>query len=270
MRQQIMREERFVNSDRVSLTEKQVRRLADDEGSYQRGIDYYENGAVCNPVRQGRELRGECRGSSRQSYRVRVVLNDRGGVAEAVCTCPRGGFCKHLVALLLQYVHEPDAFEVVSSLDTVLARLGKEELIALIGDLVQREPALASVVELAAGAARGQSLDVAALRREVIRTLNQEEPSDIETDLRHILHTAERLAGQDDWLGAGAVYDAVLDGLTDSYEDELQGMDEDGEIACIARDCAEGLGKCLASGAVGPETRQDWLMAPAGQAILPP
>ena len=37
MRQQIMREGRLVNSDRVSLTEKQVRRLADDEESYQRG-----------------------------------------------------------------------------------------------------------------------------------------------------------------------------------------------------------------------------------------
>ena len=48
--------------------------------------------------------------------------------------------------------------------------------------------------------------------------------------------------------------------MTDSYEDELQGMDEDGEIACIAQDCAVGLGKCLADGAVNPEARQGWLM----------
>jgi uncharacterized Zn finger protein len=248
-----------MKDNKISLTEKQVRRLADDEASYQRGVAYYESGAVCNPVRQGKELRGECYGSRDNPYRVQVVFNDR-GVESAACSCPRGGFCKHIVALLLKYVHEPDVFEVASSLNAVLSRLSKEDLIALISDLVLREPALASVVELAAGTVRGQSLDVAALNREVFRTLGLHDPDDIEADLRHILHTAEHLARQGDWVGAGTVYEAVLDALTDSYEDKLQGMDEDGEIACITRDCVGGLTQCLASGTIDRHRRQDWLV----------
>jgi len=254
-----------MNSDSVSLTVQQVRQLADGS-SYVRGVNYYEHGAIYNPIRQGRELRGECRGSQRQPYRVRVILGEC-GVEEAWCDCPRGGFCKHIVALLLKYVHEPDAFEAASSLNIVLARLGKEELIALIEDLVQREPALASVVVLAADAARGQTLDATALQRELNRALNQDDPSDIEADLRHILHVGERLAEHEAWSGAGAVYHAVLDGLTDCYKHTLHGMDDDGEFRCIAQDCVEGLAQCLESCAVNPEARRKWLVAILGATL---
>ena len=246
-----------MKDDKISITEEHVRKLADGS-SFMRGSDYYASGNICNPIRQGKELRGECYGSRDQPYKVRAVLK-KGGIEDASCSCPRGGFCKHIVALLLKYAHEPDSFGVLASLNATLARLSKEQLIALIGDLILREPALASVAELAAGTARGQTLDVSALNREVSRALNLHDPSDIEADLRHILHTAERLAGQGDWPGAGTVYDAVLDSLTDSYEDDLQEMDEEGEIACVAQECVEGLAKCLASGAIDPDRRRDWL-----------
>ncbi len=84
-------------------------------------------------------------------------------------------------------------------------------------------------------------------------------PYDVETDLREILQTAERLTENEDWRGAGMVYAALLDGMTESYPDELQEMDEEGEIACIAQDCAEGLKKCLEAGIIDQETRLDWL-----------
>jgi|GEM_PF-2152245 hypothetical protein len=35
----------LAKDDKISLTEHQVRRLADDEASYQRGVAYYESGA---------------------------------------------------------------------------------------------------------------------------------------------------------------------------------------------------------------------------------
>ena len=121
----------------IALTEEQISKLADGS-SFGRGVDYYESGNICNPVRLGKELRGECYGSREQPYKIRVVLRE-GGVDDASCSCPRGGFCKHIVALLLQYVHEPDSFENIQSLNITLARKSKEELIAVIGDLLLRE-----------------------------------------------------------------------------------------------------------------------------------
>ncbi len=247
----------LMKDDKFSLTEEHVGRLADGS-SFMRGSDYYESGNIRNPVRKGKELRGECYGSREQPYKIRVVLKD-GGVEDASCSCPRGGFCKHIVALLLQYVHEPDSFENIQSLNTTLAQLTKEELIALIADLVLKEPSLASAIGLAVGTSKGESPDKAALEREVDRALRRRDPYDVETDLREILQTAERLTGNEDWRGAGMVYAALLDGMTESYPDELQEMDEEGEIAGIAQDCAEGLKKCLEAGIIDQETRLDWL-----------
>jgi uncharacterized Zn finger protein len=87
-----------MKDDKISLTGEQVSKLADGS-SFMRGSDYYESGNICNPVRQGRELRGECYGSREQPYKIRVILRD-GGVEDASCSCPRGGFCKHIVALV--------------------------------------------------------------------------------------------------------------------------------------------------------------------------
>ncbi len=241
------------------LTEEYIRHLADGR-SFERGMNYYAGGNIRHPLRQGMELRGECYGSQSKPYRVRVVL-DNNGIREASCTCPRGGVCKHIIALLLTYVHEPDSFEVLTSLDAMLARLSREELISLIVEMLQREPSLSAVVDLAVATAGGQSPDVAALSREVKRALSLDDPFEIEMGLRNILRTAERLARKEDWPGAGAVYQTVLDALTEIYGNELLSMDDDGAIAAIACECVEGLSECLNRGDCDRDTRQAWLMS---------
>ncbi len=241
------------------LTEEYIRQLADGQ-SFERGMNYYTGGNIRYPLRQGMELSGECYGSQWKPYRVRVVLSNN-GIREASCTCPRGGFCKHIVALLLTYVHEPDSFKVLTSLDAMLARLSREELISLIGDMVQREPSLSAVVDLAVATAGGRSPDMAALNREVKRALSLDDPFEIEMGLRNILRTAERLARKEDRAGAGAVYQTVLDALTEIYGNELLNMDDDGAIAAIACECVEGLSECLHRGDCDRNTRQAWLMS---------
>lgn len=241
------------------LTEEYIRQMADGQ-SFERGMNYYAGGNIRHPIRQGMELSGECYGSQPKPYRVRVVLNNN-GIREASCTCPRGGFCKHIVALLLTYVHEPDSFKVLASLDAMLARLSREELISLIGDMLQREPSLSAVVDLAVATAGGQSPDMAALNREVKRALSLDDPFEIEMALRNILRTAERLARKEDWPGAGAAYQTVLDALTEIYGNELLSMDDDGAIAAIAGECVEGLSECLNRGDCDRNTRQAWLMS---------
>ena len=127
------------------LTEAQVRKLGSPQ-SFERGKSYYRGGAILEPVRQGLELRAQCEGSEDEPYEVSATLEHH-GIAEVSCTCPYdwGGACKHVVALLLTYVHEPQAFRVIPPLETLLAKSSREQLIALIGEMAKREPGLLSV-----------------------------------------------------------------------------------------------------------------------------
>lgn len=159
------------------LTEAHIRNLA-SEPSFERGETYYRDGAVLDPVCQATHLRAQCEGSEYEPYQVSATLGE-GGVVETSCTCPYdyGGICKHVVALLLTYVHKPQSFRFIPPLATLLAGRSQEELIILIGEMIKREPELLSLVELsvATGQARqGKPLDVAAYRRQARRALRHE------------------------------------------------------------------------------------------------
>lgn len=59
-------------------------------------------------------MRALCWGTAPEPYEVKVMLGEN-EVLSAECTCPYdwGGACKHVVALLLTYIHQPEAFEVI-------------------------------------------------------------------------------------------------------------------------------------------------------------
>ena len=82
------------------ITESIIRAGATPQ-SFQRGKEYYQDGAISNITRQDNVLAGECEGTSAPYYRVSVTL-DEAGIREVTCTCPYeyGGYCKHVVALL--------------------------------------------------------------------------------------------------------------------------------------------------------------------------
>lgn len=244
-------------SDAPCLTEADIRELADDL-SFERGMDYYMHDAIQEPVRQGSELRGECYGSQSEPYQVRVLLGERGIVA-AYCTCPRGGFCKHIVALLLNYIRKPDAFRDVPPLEAMLAPLTRDDLVGLVETMVRREPSLLALVETRAAMPAGSPVDVTTLRRQIWRALRHEDLSDAEDDLRDLLRMAGDLSQREDWLGAGTVYQEVLGALATCYDDEMQAMDEDGALAATADDCVDGLEECLDE--IDPDLplRQPWL-----------
>jgi uncharacterized Zn finger protein len=246
------------------LTEAHVRELA-SEKSFDRGEAYYGDGAVLEPVRQERELRAQCEGSDYEPYQVSATLAES-GVAETSCTCPYdyGGICKHIVALLLAYVHEPQSFRSIPPLSVLLAGRSQEELIALIGELIKREPELLSLVELAVAteqATQGGPLDVAAYRCQTRRALRHESEHAVEKELRALRELAARSARADDWLNAGAIYHAVLDEAIHGYDDMLREIDEDGAVAVMIDEFALGLSQCLKKSKADAETRRTWLKA---------
>lgn len=246
------------------LTEAHIRNLASGP-SFERGQTYYRDGAVLEPVRHAMELRAQCEGSDYEPYQVGATFS-KNGIAETSCTCPYdyGGICKHIVALLLTYVHQPQAFRFIPPLAALLAGRSQDELIALIGEMIKREPELLSLVELSVAteqARQGQPLDVEAYRRQARRALRHESTRAVEKELRALRELAARSVKAGDWLNAGAIYHAALDETVRGYDDILREIDEDGDISVLIDEFALGLSQCLKKSKAEGPTRRAWLAA---------
>src|SRR4026207_657608 len=94
-----------------SLSEATIRAQSSPD-SFSRGRSYYDRGAVSDLALRGATLRAEVEGSQYAPYRFTIPF-DQGGIPSASCTCPYdwGGWCKHIVAVLLTCLHEGDAIE---------------------------------------------------------------------------------------------------------------------------------------------------------------
>ncbi|HEY3282341.1 MAG TPA: SWIM zinc finger family protein [Armatimonadota bacterium] len=136
------------------ITERDIESLASPE-SFARGVGYFESGCVSELRVRGSQVSALCQGSQSRPYRVSATVTSRG--VEAVrCSCPYdwGGLCKHQVALLLAYARgafaddaEGPVPELASSSESApeadlsgLSALTREQLEALVGLMVRREP----------------------------------------------------------------------------------------------------------------------------------
>ncbi len=129
------------------LTEADIRDRATDS-SFQRGRDYYMDGSVLEIARRENRLTAEVEGSSYEPYQVTITLGQR-GIEDAYCTCPYdwGGDCKHIVAVLLTYIHSSEEVEELPPVEDMLADLDREQLQDLILKLVERQPGIASLIQ---------------------------------------------------------------------------------------------------------------------------
>jgi hypothetical protein len=141
------------------------------ETMLQRGAPYVGD-ALFNLRRTGRALKARCQGTASQPYRVEATIKAEGGIERDDCTCPVGGRCKHVAALLLAWLDDPDAFAEVAEteVDTALEGRSKAELIALIHQMLARFPELESLLSmpLPVADARLKPADPALIRREVV------------------------------------------------------------------------------------------------------
>lgn len=238
------------------ITENTVRQLSDAK-SFERGKDYFRAGSIVEPVLMGSKLQARCHGSEREPYHVSVVLGKK-GVESYACSCPRGGFCKHLVALLLNYVFRPNSIQVLAPLETTLETFNKDELAALVAEMIEQEPDLMQKVELAS-ARRSGKVDAGAYRRMASRAWTHDSAHSIERGLNALSEMAERLAKTGGWIPAGTAYRIFLDEAIAHYGEEMMGIDEEGDIALLVDEFAEGLGRCLRKGRPDEKTRRAWL-----------
>jgi uncharacterized Zn finger protein len=243
------------------ITEAKIRKLA-TEPSFDRGEQYYFRGAITGPRRQDNRIWADCAGS--ELYQVSAVLT-ASNVTDLSCSCPYdwGGACKHEVALLLTYLHKPEAFQVIPPLRELLVNHSRDDLLTLLDRVLQQYPDLLTSLEIAAETfapkTSGKPIDTSAYRRQIQRTLRGDDMRTIAKALEPSLKMAEQLYNAGDSLNAGCFYQVLLDEITFSYDGELQSIDYDGDVACFSQDAAAGLGNCLADDAIDSSTRQDWL-----------
>jgi uncharacterized Zn finger protein len=129
------------------VTESMIRAGTEPE-SFRRGEEYYRDGAISNAAIQGSALSAECAGTYAPYYRVQVEL-DEAGIAGASCTClyEGVGHCKHIVALLLAYMHQPKTFAARKAPAELLAGLDQDDLTAILTTLMQEQPGLYDRIE---------------------------------------------------------------------------------------------------------------------------
>lgn len=239
------------------LTEDDIRALASPQ-SFERGFSYFRNDALFNTRRVGNELCGHCHGSSYNPYRVSAQLG-LGGVITAHCTCSYdwGGICKHIVALLLTWVHTPGVFQSVAPTDERLTGKSKEELIALIQEMLKREPDLERLLDLPLQPDPETPFDLDAFRRQIDFIFLDEfpDPSELAFEIAAITETADRFAVGEHWAAAGALYHLILSKIVPSY-DQLH--DDDGDISSVLQQCALGIERCLTEDGPDSATRQLW------------
>lgn len=127
----------------VNLTEATIRQYASQE-SFQRGREYYEEGAVFSATQRGNQLLAAVQGSEYLPYRVCITL-EPGALAQATCSCPYdwGGYCKHTVAALLTFIHQPEQVEEQPTIEAILAELDWDQLHTLLLKLVEQQPEVA-------------------------------------------------------------------------------------------------------------------------------
>ena len=130
-----------------TVTAETVRALATAK-SFARGRRYVAGGAVSDLVRRGDRLTAEVEGSEFEPYQVAIRLHD-GGVADAHCSCPYdwGGYCKHIVAVLLEFADQTAKIIERKPIAELLAGLDRAQLFELVEKRVETDPALASWIE---------------------------------------------------------------------------------------------------------------------------
>jgi tetratricopeptide (TPR) repeat protein len=139
--------------ERLRFEVKALRELAGDK-VFARGADYYRDGQVV--ILSIRADRVVARVAGTEDYRTE--LSGRGANIEGQCSCPAfadWGFCKHMVATALAANAAGPEAEAAGSgalarIRDHLRRKGVAELVDMIVDLAERDPALFHKLELAA------------------------------------------------------------------------------------------------------------------------
>jgi uncharacterized Zn finger protein len=244
--------------------------------SFERGKRYYNQGNVGSVVRRGRSLIGEVWGSQYDPYRVEVTFDDA-GITGAFCSCPYdwGGWCKHIVAVLLTLIQEEERVEERPTVDALLAELDAAQLRAVLKALIANDVTLITKIETVAAqwaddevgpsGASKRDVDLAAFRQRVRWILHSTDgmrPSEaywhvgeIVGELEDVLAEAEELIEADN----ADLALPLLEVLTEEYVEGWLGLDDsDGFAGQFFYSLGRAWTEALLSVELSVEEREAW------------
>ncbi|MGM0556818.1 MAG: SWIM zinc finger family protein [Myxococcota bacterium] len=115
-------------------------------GCASRGDGYQRDGRIQRMRLTDDRLSAHCIGSRPDPYRLQIEL--RGGdIISTFCTCPVDGRCKHIAALLYEFVRDPVSPSDKMDMERQLESMSKSELVDLVLDVVHRHPTVEDVLE---------------------------------------------------------------------------------------------------------------------------
>ena len=237
-----------------------------DDKSFARAQDYAASGYIFGGSHSRDKLgqhtiRAQSGGQSGGPYWISALVHNQ-QIASAQCSCPVGvesaGHCKHVAAVLLHWLEQPNEFVEVEDLSTVLDRLSKSELSKLVENLLTQAPHL---VRQAVGEkprsrqATGHThttqepnpkpsqVQVEALLNSS-RLWSHREIHSVDDELRRVVDKAATRADNGDLIGAAEIYIGVLYALLPI----LHQFDENWSYPLAhIRQCVIGLQDCLES-----------------------
>lgn len=237
-------------NDLPELNEADIRAWTDPR-SFQRGQRYFRAGHILNPHRDGPLLRARCTGSCPSPYAVQVSLGPT-GILAADCSCPvgHGGHCKHVVALLLAWVNDPNAFSTAEDLDSALQTMSKVQLVDLVRRMLDRCPELESFLELPIVTGEGSPtpIDGKVIRRHARDAFTRTGRDGwgrihgVAQELLGLVGIGDECAEADRWRDAATVYQIVMEETLEGHP--LLG-DESGYLHGVVDRCVAGLAPCL-------------------------
>ncbi len=241
------------------VSEQAVRAFFDAQ-SWQRGRQYARDGAIIQARRQGRTLRAACVGSLPEPYRVEATFNAR-GLSSAGCSCPVGEerYCKHIAALLITWLDRPDTFREAEETHASLQRRDKDELIALIMQMLRRQPELESLLDmpLPGVGTSGQPARRETFSRQVAIAFQHGghdwgAETKIARDILPLIEVSNEYLQRRDYTNAATVFEAVSAAIIAQYGSY---SDENGSLEAILYRCVEGMLDTLSGLSVEPATR---------------
>jgi uncharacterized Zn finger protein len=190
-------------------------------------------------------LQAEVEGTEPSPYRVTVQFEAE-NIPAARCTCSYSleGWCKHIVAVLLVCIHQPETIETRPSLEQLLDRLNLNQAKQVFRELIAEHPDLIDdldfqislITNLPATLDRSsptppktttRTIDPTIYRRKVRQVLrdsvNDWESGDDEDpvteELLDIVADAEEFFDNDDGENAIAVLEGITQGCVDGWEE---------------------------------------------------
>jgi len=213
------------------------------ERTFYRGLDYYENDYVIEPVIIDDTLHARVIGSMETPYEVKAFIDNN--EIDTRCTCPVGHKCKHAVALLLNWVHEPSSFTDSNKFITSLNSMSKHEIINIVKKIINHNPAI--VCEYSINADERPQINIDAISNKidwiVCEDLDYYHIWDAVRKLEEIQDIADGLMDKELYKNAAEIYLELIKGCITAFD---QGADDSGgSMGEFAIQCVCDFNQCM-------------------------